>query len=66
MNKALQLETSQGLAGAHKWYAIALIRLKQVDKDNKHLKNADKEIIKHLETAVKLDSKDAFSYHFLG
>ncbi|KAF7637317.1 TPR_REGION domain-containing protein [Meloidogyne graminicola] len=66
LNKALQLETSQGLAGAHKWYAIALIRLKQVDKDNKHLKNADKEIIKHLETAVKLDSKDAFSYHFLG
>ncbi|CAK5072929.1 unnamed protein product [Meloidogyne enterolobii] len=66
LNKALQLESSKGVAGVHKWYAIALILLKQVDKDNKHVKKAGKEIINHLETAVKLDPKDAFSNHFLG
>uniref|UniRef100_A0A915MI02 Tetratricopeptide repeat protein n=1 Tax=Meloidogyne javanica TaxID=6303 RepID=A0A915MI02_MELJA len=59
-------EFSKGVAGAHKWYAIALILLKQVDKDNKHVKKAGKEIINHLETAVKLDPNDAFSNHFLG
>ncbi|KAL7073511.1 hypothetical protein ACQ4LE_007047 [Meloidogyne hapla] len=65
LNKALQ-NSSKDIAGAHKWYAIALILLKQVDKDNKHVKKAGKEIIKHLETAVKLDPKDAFTNHFLG
>lgn len=58
--KALSLEEDN--AGAHKWYAIALLKLQKMNKKVDH--SAD--IIKHLETASKLDKDDAYTVHLLG
>jgi hypothetical protein len=66
LQKAFQLEPSKGSAGAHKWYAVALMRLKDIDPGNAHAKKAGREIMEHLEKAVKLDPNDAISTHLLG
>ncbi|KAI3422201.1 hypothetical protein GPALN_012732 [Globodera pallida] len=64
--KAFTLEPKNGSAGAHKWYAISLKRLKKVTSRHPYVKNADKEILEHLEKAHKLDPKDAITCHLLG
>ncbi|CAJ0591396.1 unnamed protein product [Cylicocyclus nassatus] len=49
-------------AGAHKWYAIILHRLGELDKKA----NYYDEMVEHLEKAVKLDEDDVYSVHLLG
>lgn len=53
-------------SGVHKWYAVALMRLKEVNKKDKHLNHADDDILQHLKKAVEIDAKDPFAWHFLG
>ncbi|KAJ1350094.1 hypothetical protein KIN20_005810 [Parelaphostrongylus tenuis] len=60
--KALSLEGDTQSAGAHKWYAIALLKLQDLEK--KADRSAD--IIKHLEMACNLDRRDAYAAHLLG
>jgi len=60
--KALAHESSKGSAGANKWYAIALLRLSEVDYKNKLLANASKEIPHYLELAIAADPKDPYTH----
>ncbi|EPB71535.1 tetratricopeptide repeat protein [Ancylostoma ceylanicum] len=60
--KALSLEGENRCAGAHKWYAIILYRLEDVDKKADY----SEEVIKHLEMAADLDKEDAYTAHLLG
>jgi len=64
--KALAVEPSTGNAGAHKWYALALGKLVQVDHKLAKAVRADEEMTRHLEKSVKLDPKDAYAWFFLG
>ncbi|TKR61230.1 hypothetical protein L596_028370 [Steinernema carpocapsae] len=59
--KALAIEPAKGSAGAHKWYAIAVTKLAQVDK-----KACASDAVEHLERATKLAPKDPFAWHLLG
>uniref|UniRef100_A0A1I7ZAL5 TPR_REGION domain-containing protein n=1 Tax=Steinernema glaseri TaxID=37863 RepID=A0A1I7ZAL5_9BILA len=59
--KALALEPAKGSAGAHKWYAIAVTKLAQVDK-----KASASDAVEHFERATKLAPKDPFAWHLLG
>ncbi|KAI1720469.1 regulator of microtubule dynamics protein 1 [Ditylenchus destructor] len=65
-HKALANEPASGFAGAHKWYAICLHKLKPIDKKNKALANADAEITHHFKRAVEIDPNDCTTWHFLG
>ncbi|KAK6755120.1 hypothetical protein RB195_013851 [Necator americanus] len=60
--RALSLEGDKYSAGAHKWYAIILQGLGEIDKKADY----SDEIIKHLGMAVNLDEEDAYSVHLLG
>jgi hypothetical protein len=53
-------------ANAHKWYAIALIQLKQAAPRNPHAKNSANKIIEHLEKARQLSPKDALIPELIG
>jgi len=63
---ALSQEASKTCAGANKWYAIALLRLSEVDRKNKLLANANREIPYHLELSIKADPKDPYTHTALG
>ncbi|GMT10436.1 hypothetical protein PFISCL1PPCAC_1733, partial [Pristionchus fissidentatus] len=60
--KALAVEPAAGSAGAHKWYALILTRLAKLEKKPE----LEGEATKHLEKAVKIDSKDPYALHLLG
>ncbi|PAV61863.1 hypothetical protein WR25_22789 [Diploscapter pachys] len=60
--KALAVEPGRGVAGAHKWYAIVLMRLDSIEKKSNH----GGEIVTHLEKATNIDSKDPYAFHLLG
>ncbi|KAL3084172.1 hypothetical protein niasHT_039298 [Heterodera trifolii] len=64
--KAFTLEPKNGSAGAHKWYAITLKRLRLITSQHPYVKNANKEVIEHLEKAHQIDPKDAITCHLLG
>lgn len=53
-------------SGVHKWYAVALMRLKEVNKKDKYLNHAADDILKHLQKAIEIDAKDPVAWHFLG
>ncbi|KAE9418466.1 hypothetical protein Angca_001809, partial [Angiostrongylus cantonensis] len=55
--KGFSFEADNHSAGAHNWYAIALLRLQGIDKKAHH----STDIIKHLEMASKLGWNDAFT-----
>ncbi|ETN82376.1 tetratricopeptide repeat protein, partial [Necator americanus] len=59
--RALSLEGDKYSAGAHKWYAIILQGLGEIDKKADY----SDEIVKHLGMAVNLDEEDAYSVHLL-
>ncbi|KAI1719679.1 regulator of microtubule dynamics protein 1 [Ditylenchus destructor] len=65
-HKALAHEPANGFAGAHKWYAICLHKLKPIDKKNKALANADADITHHFKRAAEIDPNDCVTWHFLG
>ncbi|CAD5229856.1 unnamed protein product [Bursaphelenchus xylophilus] len=66
-NKAIQLEGSNGLSGAHKWYAISAARLLSVDKKAvKDPKHTQEQIWAHLKKATELNPKDAYAFLHLG
>lgn len=54
------------MAGAHKWYAVALMRLREIDPKNPQVKKAQGEILANLEKAAKLDPNDAITAHLIG
>ncbi|KAK6055589.1 tetratricopeptide repeat protein [Cooperia oncophora] len=60
--KALSFETEKPCAGAHKWYAIALSAVDELNPKADH----STEIVKHLEIAVSLDQDDAYAAFLLG
>ncbi|PIO72793.1 tetratricopeptide repeat protein [Teladorsagia circumcincta] len=60
--KALSFETDKPSAGAHKWYAIALSNLEEIDSKADH----SAEILKHLEHAANIDKEDAYTVFLLG
>jgi len=64
--KAMAVAPAGGSAGAHKWYALALGKLVQVDHKLAKTVKADEEMTHHFERAVKLDPKDAYAWFFLG
>src|SRR4051812_47928189 len=64
--KALATEPAKGCAGAHKWYALAIGKLAQVDHKLGKVVNAAEEAKKHLERAVQIDPKDAYAWLYLG
>jgi tetratricopeptide (TPR) repeat protein len=67
LQKAVDLEPSQGIAGAHKWLAVALCKLSKLDKDvKKEARVYEEKVQKHLEHATKLDPKDPYAWHLLG
>ncbi|VDM66793.1 unnamed protein product [Strongylus vulgaris] len=60
--QAITLAGDSNCAGAHKWYAIVLHRLEDLDKKADHYT----EMVKHLEMAAKFDKEDAYTVHLLG
>uniref|UniRef100_A0A915DX51 Uncharacterized protein n=1 Tax=Ditylenchus dipsaci TaxID=166011 RepID=A0A915DX51_9BILA len=56
-SRAFAHEPSRGIAGAHKWYALALMKLKEVDKKHKLVPKADATIVDHLQQACELGRK---------
>jgi tetratricopeptide (TPR) repeat protein len=64
--KALAIEPANGSAGAHKWYALALCHLYRVNKKHNKVVNANEQITEHFMRSVQIDSKDPFTWHFLG
>ena len=67
-HKALAMDAASRTPALHKWYAIGLMRLKQINSRNKHLASlkVNDEILEHLKKAVELDANDPISWHFLG
>ncbi|KAK0410130.1 hypothetical protein QR680_004964 [Steinernema hermaphroditum] len=59
--KAVALEPAKGCAGAHKWYAIAVTKLAQLDK-----KASASDAVEHLDRATKISPKDPYAWHLLG
>jgi tetratricopeptide (TPR) repeat protein len=60
--RALAVEPAKGSAGAHKWYAITIIRLAEIEPKTTNLDDA----VKHLEIATKKDPSDPYSFTLLG
>ncbi|CAJ0573668.1 unnamed protein product, partial [Mesorhabditis spiculigera] len=60
--RALAVEPARGSAGAHKWYAITVIRLAELEPKTTDLGDA----IKHLEQAAQKDSSDPYILTLLG
>lgn len=72
LEKALTLEppNTKWAGAVHKWLAIGVMRLKDISSpvspSHPYVKKYNKQLLEHLEKAVKLDSNDAFAYHYLG
>jgi tetratricopeptide (TPR) repeat protein len=64
--RALQHEPAGGSAGAHKWYAIAMSKLAEVDSKFKKSTKVNDVVADHLQKAVQLDPRDPFAWHLLG
>lgn len=60
--KAMNLEGENCCAGAHKWYAVALSKLDELETKSDN----SVEIVHHLEKAAKADGEDAYTAHLLG
>lgn len=55
--KALSLEGKNGIANAHKWFAITASRLANVDKKAAKCPKLKEKVLNHLKRATELDSK---------
>ena len=63
---ALANEGAEGISGAHKWYAIALLRLSEVDAAVRKDATNGAKVLDHLQRACKLDGNDPFAWSMLG
>uniref|UniRef100_A0A915LF70 CPL domain-containing protein n=1 Tax=Meloidogyne javanica TaxID=6303 RepID=A0A915LF70_MELJA len=65
IEKALKCEPAKGSFGTHKWYAILLNIVSELDGDKAQLSKAV-EVRNHFERALELDPLDATTWHSLG
>ncbi|KAK6726419.1 hypothetical protein RB195_004626 [Necator americanus] len=65
VEKAIEKESKEGCFGAHKWYAILLNYIGELDGNKARIQNSY-EVRKHLERALEICSSDATTWHILG
>ncbi|KAL7074581.1 hypothetical protein ACQ4LE_006256 [Meloidogyne hapla] len=65
IEKALKCEPAKGSFGTHKWYAILLNIVSELDGDKAQLSKAV-EVRDHFERALEIDPLDATTWHSLG
>ena len=65
VEKALKHEPEEGCFGAHKWYAILLDYIGEIEGSKARIANSNT-VKKHLERALEIDGKDATTWHILG
>uniref|UniRef100_A0A7E4W068 Regulator of microtubule dynamics protein 1 n=1 Tax=Panagrellus redivivus TaxID=6233 RepID=A0A7E4W068_PANRE len=63
--KALSNEPVSGCFGAHKWYAIIINYVGELEGTSAHIKRSY-EMKQHLERALEIDPLDATTWHILG
>ncbi|KAK6046367.1 hypothetical protein COOONC_16127 [Cooperia oncophora] len=65
VQKALEKEPKDGCFGAHKWYAILLDYIGEIEGNKSRLLKSY-EVKEHLERALQICSSDATTWHILG
>ncbi|XGW21910.1 hypothetical protein V3C99_004682, partial [Haemonchus contortus] len=65
VQKALDKEPKDGCFGAHKWYAILLDYIGEIEGTKSRLQKSY-EVKEHLERALQICSNDATTWHILG
>ncbi|PIO54841.1 hypothetical protein TELCIR_23784 [Teladorsagia circumcincta] len=65
VQKALEKEPKDGCFGAHKWYAILLDYVGEIEGNKSRLQKSYK-VKEHLERALQICSSDATTWHILG
>ncbi|WKX88877.1 hypothetical protein Q1695_008483 [Nippostrongylus brasiliensis] len=65
IQKALEKEPKDGCFGAHKWYAILLDYIGEIEGNKSRIQKSY-EVKEHLERALQICSSDATTWHILG
>ncbi|KAK0424386.1 hypothetical protein QR680_008649 [Steinernema hermaphroditum] len=65
VEKALEYEEPEGCFGAHKWYAIILDYVGEIEGTKSRIKKSY-EVREHLERALEINDGDATTWHILG
>ncbi|KAJ1358918.1 hypothetical protein KIN20_017486 [Parelaphostrongylus tenuis] len=65
VQKAIEKEPKDGCFGAHKWYAILLDYIGEIEGNKSRILKSY-EVKEHLERALQLCSSDATTWHILG
>ncbi|EPB78734.1 hypothetical protein ANCCEY_02124 [Ancylostoma ceylanicum] len=65
VQKAIEKEPKEGCFGAHKWYAILLDYIGEIEGNKSRIQKSY-EVKEHLERALQICSSDATTWHILG
>lgn len=65
VQKAIEKEPKDGCFGAHKWYAILLDYIGEIEGNKSRIQKSY-EVKEHLERALQICSSDATTWHILG